>query len=131
VYKSTKQAKSKKSPWFNDACKSYKNSFLHAKRIFKNNPQENNRIYFLQQRSEYAKQKRSAKYNYYNKEKHKLSNMCQQNSKKFWKYITKFTKNKSEGISDVSLQDFVDHFKNISNSIDISSLNTENVHDLM
>ena len=36
--------------------------------------------------------------------------------KKFWEYINKFRKNGSSNILDKNMSNFVEHFKNISNS---------------
>lgn len=103
---SSKPKKVKKSGWFNGNCKRYKDEFYRCKRLFNSNPTAENKIIFLNARRLYCKTKRSAKYDFYNKEKQTLSLLSKQNPRKFWKYIKKYKKAKSANPIEIEINDF-------------------------
>ena len=108
--------KCRKSEWFDKDCKKSKTVFLESKRVFRSVRSDENRKVFLENRKAFCKIKRNAKHKYYISEKCKMSKLSKKNPRKFWKYINKFKKKLSETADGLSLNDFVDHFKNISNT---------------
>ena len=111
-----KRNKVKKSPWFDSNCKKAKADFLKAKRLFNSNKIDVNKLNFLLCRSNFAKIKRHARLVYYSKEKSKLNTMSKYSPRKFWKYINKFKQKSSISNNGITMDDFVRHFTNISNT---------------
>ena len=110
-------SKMTKSVWFNDMCKEAKTRFYECKREFKNNPTDENKLNFLMSRREFNDAKRKAKRLFHYNEKQKLLSLSKSNTRKFWKYINKFKntcKSKNDN-SDISLEEFTEHFKSLSN----------------
>jgi hypothetical protein len=105
----------KKALWFNNECKLAKSRFLDAKRIFHLYPSDANKLNFLNLRKEFCLIKRRHRYAFNSKEKAKLSKMSKNEPRKFWKYIKKFSKKNNVNTSQIGMNDFVEHFKNISN----------------
>ena len=67
-------------------------------------------------RQTYCKIKRKTKAKYFSKEKARLSDMSKTSPRKFWQYINKFKNGSSGKGQGPSLDDFVEHFKNVSNT---------------
>ena len=105
----------KKAPWFNELCKSAKHDFYQAKRLFKSQPNTENRLSMLNARSTFCNVKKRAKRKYFYNEKMKISDMSKSSPKKFWKYIKKFNSKNKSASDHVSPDAFVNHFSNISN----------------
>jgi hypothetical protein len=55
--------------------------------------------------------------------------MSKKSQRKFWKYINKFKNNNKSKSSDVSTNDFVEHFKNISNKMQYD-FSFDDVHEV-
>jgi hypothetical protein len=126
-YKDKKR--NKRSCWFDNNCREGKKQFYLKKREYKENPSNENRINFLNARSDYCKTKCNAKRKYSYKEKTTLSVLSKTNPRKFWKYVNKY-KNKSYSSSnDISMQEFVDYFKQSSNTAHYSSFNSNDFTD--
>ena len=113
--------KLKNSPWFNNFCKKSKKSFIFSKRAFRSNPTEQNRQNFLQKRRIYCKAKRTAKNHYFNNERRKISQLHKRSPHKFRKHVNKFMKNDANCRDGPSLEEYINHFKNISNTPNIDS----------
>ena len=114
-------SKLKNSQWFNIFCKESNKSFIFSKRDFRSNPTEQNRQNFLQKRRIYCKAKLTAKNHYFNNERRKISQLHKTSPRKFWKHVNKFMKNDANCRDGLSLEEFVNNFKNISNTPSIDS----------
>ena len=107
--------------------------FYDAKRRLAAIKSEENKLNMLNCRKEFIKVKRLAKFNFYNKEKVKMSYMSKASPRKFWKYIKKF-RNSNSYDANVSLDDFKKYFQNISNdsqspvTIDDLDLDRDNIN---
>ncbi len=102
--------------WFNVDCRRKKTVFLDARRIYKRNPDDVNKVYLLNCRSEFCKTKRKAKRLFYANEKKLLCDLSTNEPKKFWKKVNKYRK-RNNGVADtISLEEFVRHFQGVLNS---------------
>ena len=81
---------SERPHWFNADCKQATDT----------------RLMFLEARRSYCVCKRTAKYNYNNKEQHRLKDMSRSDSRNFWKYIKKF-KGGNKNQANINLNDFL------------------------
>ena len=105
--------KAYKAEWFDNSCRNAKTNFMNAKRNFDVNPTHENRAVFVNERCKYSKIKRRCKRNFYDNEKEKISEMSKKSPRKFWKYIKRYRK-KDAGDTDVSLDEFYDYFKGLT-----------------
>lgn len=106
----------KQSPWFDNTCKQRKKDFYNCKRLYTENPTPDNRLLFLNARALYCKAKRKAKQRYSYIEKCTLATLSKTNARSFWKYINKYKGKKNTNSNDISIDEFVQHFKNMSNT---------------
>ena len=105
-----------KCPWFNEDCRSARSEFFRRKKQFKTSKSIDDKISFLKARYDYAYTKRKAKFTYQTREGKKLSEMSKSNSRAFWKNIKRLNNSAATDIP-LSAQDFVEHFKNLSNGL--------------
>jgi hypothetical protein len=115
----------KRSPWFNNECKASKIEFYRCKRLFSESPTDVHRHLFLNARKQFCNVKKIAKRNYFDREKRTLSDLNKSNSRKFWKYIRKYNNRCNRKGNDISLDDFINHFRNISNTQHESTFNDD------
>ena len=125
---STKK-KTKKSEWFNTNCKQHKDEFYRCKRLFNFDASEANKRLFLNARNAYCKVKRSAKKSFSTKEKSVLSNLSKSNPRKFWKHINRYKSKNSTNNNLPEFNNFVDHFKNVSNMPHSSTFDRDEIND--
>ena len=71
------------SEWFDDRCKQAKNVFYKSKRIYKADPNPDNRRLFLESRNCYKNIKRSSKYKYDMKRRSDINTLSKDSPKKF------------------------------------------------
>ena len=107
----------RRAPWFNDACRKDYAEFLDSKKILKNVNTDENVQNFLMKRRLFIKTKRQARYAYNNQEKIALSKLSRSAPKSFWKKVNKFRKKNRYTNSDLTVEDFVQHFKNLSSDV--------------
>ena len=111
----------KQIPWFDNTCKYYKNEFYCCKRRLINNNTNENRALFLKARNDYSNIKNKAKRDYFAKEKQTLSRISKTDTRKFWKYINKFKNNTTAKPNNIDVDEFIRHFKNLSNTQNLSN----------
>ena len=126
----SKNKRDNKSLWFNEACRLNKKEFHECKRILKRNPCDANRIRFLHARNNYCRVKREAKRVYYNKEKNTLAKLSKTNPKDFWRYINKYKKKSTPDNNDININQFLNHFRQTSNTANSSTFNANDLNDL-
>lgn len=110
------KVKSKKAHWFTNECRRAKSNFLASKRIFKNYPSEENRTILAADKKEFRKIKRKAERIHLRNMKRKMSDLSRNSPKQFWEKVNDFRKGKVSSSDEISLNEFAEHFKNISNS---------------
>ena len=59
------------------------------------------------------------------KRKHTLARLSKTNPRNFWKYIKKYKKQTSSKSSDVTVEDFITHFQNVSSTPHPSNFNPQ------
>ena len=84
---------------------------------------------FLNARKDFCSAKTKAKRLYFAKEKSTLSSLSKTNSRKFWKYINKFKGSSKSNSTDIGVDDFVNHFKNMSNTPHPSNFNADELNN--
>ena len=107
---------SKKAQWFTNECRRAKSNFLSSKRIFRKYPTDGNKTRLFADKKEFRKTKRKAERAHLQNMKRKMSDLSRNSPKQFWKKVNDFRKGKISSADKVSLNDFAEHFKHISNS---------------
>jgi hypothetical protein len=133
VHTGSKQGKInrvKKSLWFNEDCRLNKNEIYDCKIIYKRYPCDANKIKFLDSRNKYCRVKRETKRTFFNKEKHTLAKLSKNNPKHFWRYINKYKKKNVSNSNGIDMDQFLNHFKQSSNTAHSSTFNPNDTYDL-
>ena len=97
------------SPWFNTECEQAKRDFKSASNRYKRNKTQGFYDILIKKRKEYKIVKRKAKCKFKIQQKATFHEVSKNNPKKFWELIRKY-KGKNKKNSEVSSQDFYDHF---------------------
>ena len=107
----------KKAPWFNEECRAAKAEFLNAKRGFKHNESSlSGRNKLFDSKKKYSFAKRKAKRKYEQSERCKFANMGKNSPKTFKKHVNNLRKGHCSVDDSVSIEQFAEHFKNLSNN---------------
>ena len=106
------------SPWFNEFCMRCKIEFKALLTLYNNDRSEENHRRMLLAKSPYVNAIKRAKRNYYLKRRNNLKDLAKRSPSKFWKD----KQNSTSKDESISLDEFYDHFSNLSQMSDNDSL---------
>ena len=102
--------------WCNTECRAAKDEFLKAKKQFRFSANEANKLALLDARKRFNLVKKRAKRHYNHTESKQMTHLSKSAPKQFWRHLNSYRKGKKVATQDVTLEDFAEHFKNLSNN---------------
>ena len=105
------------SPWYNRECELARHELKLAYKQYKRHNSQENHQEIINKRKLYNKMKRKAKAQYQETQKTHLNETANKQPNKFWEAVKKF-KNKTKKASNISIDDFYDHFKGLFSTPD-------------